>query len=272
MKRLGIVLAALLALTSGSARADRSPHLAGSIHVTPSRSAVAVYLVRREHVAPVRRVVAATVPARASLTALVAGPTASERRQGYTSAIPTGTRLRGVSLARGVLTVDLSGRFQVGGGSESMLLRVAQIVYTATAFPAVSRVAFRLDGKPVAAIGGEGVVVRPPVGRPAFEAQAPPILVEQPLPGQQVTTPLRIRGTANVFEAQFSIDVVTAGGARVAHRAVQATAGSGSRGTYDLTIPLGGAAGKLVVVAYDRSARNGARIDVVRVPVTLRRQ
>lgn len=244
--------------------------VSGSFRVVARRSAVAVYFVRGEHLAPVRRVVAGIAPARASLAALLAGPTASEQRQGYTSAVPTGTVLRSVSLARGVLTVDLSGRFQRGGGSASMLLRVAQVVHTATAFPTVQRVAFRLDGEPVAAIGGEGVVVRPPVGRSAFEAQAPPILVEQPLPGDRVTTALRIRGTANVFEAQFSVDVVTANGARLVHRAVAASAGSGSRGSFDVTVPLAAASRQLVVVAYDRSPRNGARIDVVRVPVTQR--
>jgi len=48
-----------------------------------------------------------------------------------------------------------------------MLTRVAQVVYKVTQFPAVQRVAFLLDGKPVSAIGGEGVV-DPPVTRAAF--------------------------------------------------------------------------------------------------------
>jgi hypothetical protein len=232
---------------------------------------LAVYLVQAEHVAPVRRVTAPTAaPARAARVALLAGPNAAERRQGYTSAIPAGTRLRGLALRRGVLTVDLSGRFGQGGGSLSMLLRVAQVVYTATAFPTVQRVAFRLDGKPVAAIGGEGVVVSPPVDRASFEAQARPILVEQPLPGDRVTKTLRVRGTANVFEARLFVDVLSSTGKRLAHRAVAASAGSGTRGRFDVTLSLPARAGRLAVVAYARSPKNGARIDVVRVPVTLR--
>jgi len=51
---------------------------------------------------------------------------------------------------------------------DEMLTRVAQVVYTVTQFPAVQRVAFRLDGKPVSAIGGEGVVVDPPVTHADF--------------------------------------------------------------------------------------------------------
>lgn len=274
MKRLGVVLGVVIAFAGAASMLGASPRIvsAGPAHaggVAPNRSAVAVYLVRDGHVAPVRRVVAGAAPARAALAALLAGPTAAERRHGYTGAIPAGTRLRRVALSHGVLTVDLSGRFQAGGGSLSMLLRVAQIVYTATSFPSVDRVAFRLDGRPVTAIGGEGVIVAPPVSRSSFEAQAPPILVEQPLPGDKVTRPLRIHGTANVFEAQFSIDVVKANGERLVHRAVHATAGTGVRGSFDVTIPIR-TTGNLVVVAYDNSPKDGARVDVVRIPITLR--
>ena len=236
------------------------------------RLSLAVYLVGDEHVLPVRRTAPHTVAvARAALQALLAGPTAAERRRGYTTAIPAGTRLLGLSLARGVLTVDLTRRFQSGGGSSSMLLRVAQIVYTATRFPSIERVAFRLDGKPVNAIGGEGVMVAPPVGRAAFEAQAPPILVERPLPGDRVTAPLAVRGTANVFEAQLFVDITTADGRLLAHRGVRATSGTGTRGSFDVRIPLKAQAAHLVVVAYARSPRDNARIDLVRVPVTLDR-
>jgi hypothetical protein len=264
VKRLGVILIALLVLASAAS-------VSGSSRVVLSRSAIAVYLVRGERVVPVRRVVAYTVaPARASLAALLVGPTGAERRQGYTSAIPSMTRLRAVSLSHGVLTVDLSRRFQAGGGSASMLLRVAQVVHTATQFPTVDRVAFRLDGKPVAAIGGEGVIVWPPVDRSSFEAEVPPILVEQPLPGDQVSTPVRVRGTANVFEAQFSIDVVTVSGKLLVRRAVEARAGTGVRGAFSLLVPLASSAKQLTLIAYDRSAKNGARINVVRIPITLR--
>lgn len=240
------------------------------LRVVPRRSSFAVYLVRGEHVTPAHRVVAHTpAVAWAALSALLRGPTEAERRHGYTSAIPESTGLRSVSLSHAVLTVDLSGRFQAGGGSLSMLLRVAQVVYTATQFPTVSRVAFRLDGKPVAAIGGEGVVVSPPVGRTAFEAQAPAILVEQPLPGDHVPLPLRVRGTANVFEAQFSVEVQTPNGRVLTRRSVHASAGTGTRGSFAISIPLTTPATKLVLVAYDTSPKNGSRIHVVRVPITV---
>ena len=255
MKRFVVVLAAAL-VTIGAESGSAS-------------SSFAIYLVRGERVAPVRRVVPPThAVAAAAVRALLAGPTAAERRAGYTSAVPAGTRLRGVSLARGIVTVDLSRRFESGGGSESMLLRVAQLVHTTTQFPNVDAVAFRLDGRPVQAIGGEGVVVALAIGRAAFEAQAPKILVEQPLAGDRVAGTLVVRGTVNVFEQQFVIDVTTPGGTLLAHRNVTATAADGRRGTFSARIPLAARASRLVVVAYDRSAKTGARRDVVRVPFT----
>jgi hypothetical protein len=263
--RISVLFLACVGVLLAGAAGGRSAQ-----QVAPT--AFAVYLARGEHVAPVRRLVPHTSAlARASLVALLHGPTALERRSGYSSAIPPGTALRDLSLAHGLLTVDLSKRYQTGGGSLSMQLRVAQVVFTATQFPSVRRVAFRLDGRPVEAIGGEGVVVEPSVGRAVFEVVAPPILVEQPLPGDLVRTPLLVRGSANVFEAQFVVDVQTPGGKVIAHRTVTASAGSGTRGRFSVRIPLKGYSDKAVVVAYTRSAKNGDHTGTVRVPVTIGR-
>lgn len=268
MSHLGIVALVLMILLGGRSGAPQR----GGLSAAAPQSSFAIYLIRGERLAPVRRSVPNTpAPGRAAMAALLRGPTAAERLAGYMSDIPSRTPLRGVSLSNGTLTVDLGSRFQAGGGSQSMLLRVAQIVYTATQFPSVSHVAFRLDGKPVTAIGGEGVVVSPPVNRSSFEAQAPAILVEHPLPGDQVSTPLSVSGTADVFKAQFSVDVESAAGKLLVHREVEASAGSGVRGGFGLRILLPISAEHLVVVAYDRSPRNGARINVVRIPITVRR-
>jgi hypothetical protein len=244
--------------------------LAGHAMQPASQVSVAIYLARGEHVVPVRRFVPSTSAlARASLAALLRGPTVAERRAGYSSALPSGTAVRDLALSRGLLTVDLSRSFEAGGGSLSMQLRVAQVVFTATQFSSVRQVAFRLDGKPVEAIGGEGVVVEPSVGRAVFEAVAPPILVEQPLPGDVVRNALLVRGSANVFEAQLGVDVQTPGGKLLAHLSVRASAGSGTRGRFSVRTLVKGYTGRAVVVAYTRSAKNGVRMDTVRVPVTI---
>jgi spore germination protein GerM len=237
---------------------------------TPAQSSVAVYFLRDGKVSPVRRTVAATpAVARAAITALLQGPTEEESTDGLSSAIPEGTELRDIALSDGVATVDLGGSFDDGGGSASMLGRVAQVVATLTRFPSVERVAFRVDGEPVETIGGEGVVVDPPLGRAAIEDETPQILVESPLPGDTVTSPVRLRGTANVFEATVSIDVRDAGGKLLKRTFTTATSGNGTRGTFDTTLPLPGHEGVVTVVAYEASAKDGTPLHVVRVPLVL---
>ena len=121
----------------------------------PAMSSVAVYLLRDGKVSPVRRTIESTpAVARAALTQLLDGPTADERADGLSSAIPSGTALRDISLSDRVATVDLDGTFDDGGGSASMLGRVAQVVATLTRFPTIERVAFRIDGAPVESVGG----------------------------------------------------------------------------------------------------------------------
>jgi germination protein M len=268
--RVGLVLAGVAALAAAMAVTicGSSPALGARAAATPTR--VTVYFVRQGHLAPVRRVLPYTLGVtRAALQALLAGPTAAERKLGYFSSIPAGTTLRDVSIAGSLVTVDLTGTFASGGGSFSMLNRVAQVVFTATQFRSdADRVRFLLDGVPVTAIGGEGVLVRPWVSRVSFEAQAPPILVEYPLRGDTVTSPVTVRGTANVFEAWLLVDVLSPSGQVLAHRNVMASTGTGTRGTFSVTLPV--SPGHRVVVAYTHSAKNGARIDVVRVPVTVR--
>lgn len=252
-----VLLAGAAVVAPAPARLDAAP---------PTR--LAVYLVRGEHVVPVRRVVPHTAAvARAALTALVRGPTAAERHAGYGSAIPAGTTLRGVAVSRGTATIDLDRRFEAGGGSLSMLLRVAQVVHTATQFPSVHDVVFLIGGKSVESIGGEGVIVAPRVGRANFEGQSPPILVEQPLPGDTVRSPIVVRGTANVFEARLIVEIVSARGSVLARKVLSASAGTGTRGTFETAARLRPQTGGLRVVVYAPSPKDGSPIDVVRVPV-----
>jgi hypothetical protein len=236
----------------------------------PATSSVAVYFLRDGKVSPVRRTIAATpAVARAALTALLDGPTEKETADGLSSAIPPGTHLRDIAVADGVATVDLDGSFDDGGGSASMLGRIAQVLATLTRFPTVQRVAFRIDGEPVEAIGGEGVVVDPPIGRAAIEDQTPQILVESPLPGDSVTSPIRLRGTANVFEATVSLDVRDDSGKVLKRTFTTATSGNGTRGTFDTTLSLPGYEGRVTVVAYEASAEDGRPLHVVELPLEL---
>jgi hypothetical protein len=104
--------------------------------------------------------------------------------------------------------------------------------------------------------------------RADFEDLTPAILVESPLPFATVSSPLRVWGTANTFEATFEYELLDAAGKTLAKHFVTATSGSGTRGTYDITIRFAspGGAGKLLV--YELSAKDGSRIHQVEIPLT----
>jgi len=238
---------------------------------TPAGSAVAVYLLRDGKVAPVRRAIDATpAVARAALASLLQGPTDGERAAGLVTAIPGATTLRDLSLADGVATVDLDGTFGQNDRSAALEQRVAQVVATLTRFPTIQRVAFRLDGEPVTRIGGgQGVRVSPPLGRKQIEAQTPQILVETPLRGDRVTSPIRVRGTANVFEATVSLEVRDEGENVVQRSFTTATSGTGTRGTFDTDLAVPDVEGPVTIVAFEASAEDGSPLHVAEVPVVL---
>ncbi len=106
--------------------------------------------------------------------------------------------------------------------------------------------------------------------RADFENETPAILVETPRPEARIASPLVLSGTANTFEATFEYELIDSAGQIVSKHFATATSGSGTRGTFHLTIPFSGAvagAGKLVV--YESSAKDGSRIHVVEIPLQL---
>ncbi|MFC7614544.1 GerMN domain-containing protein [Actinokineospora soli] len=192
---LGAALLALGACTTSTPGPTTTPTAPATPPVTttavttsaPSPSAEpgavvagAVYFLRGERVVPVRRELAGPGVAASAVRELLAGPSASERAAGMSSSVPDGTALRGVSLAGGTATVDLSGRYDDGGGTLSMTSRLAQVVFTLTQFSTVERVQFRVDGVPVREFGGEGIVLDRPRTRADFEELTPEVLVDSP--------------------------------------------------------------------------------------------
>ncbi|MFJ8495670.1 GerMN domain-containing protein [Streptomyces sp. NPDC094038] len=172
-----------------------------------------MYFLHGEQVSPAPRTVTAPATATAAVRALLNGPSRSERDRSRTTAIPCGTKLRPLSVRNHVATVDLSGRYDDGGGSSlSMRARLAQVVFTATRFATNHSVRFELDGKPVKHFGGGGIVLNGPVGRADFKDLAPAPLVESPLIGDTVRTPVRVWGSADTVEAVFRLKITDTAG------------------------------------------------------------
>lgn len=231
---------------------------------------LAVYFIRDEKVALAHRTVPHTLQvAAAAMQGLLGGPTPDEQAAGMSSSIPAGTRFLGVTIDNKVATVDLSGEFESGGGSVSMAMRLAQVVYTLTQFPTIEKVTFSLDGKPVDVFGGEGIVIDHPTGRADFEQWTPAILVDNVAVGDRISSPVRLTGTANVFEATFQAEVRAADGAVAAHQTVTATSGTGTRGTFDVSLSFDLPPGPATVAVFALSAKDGSPIDVVEIPVTV---
>ncbi|OOK81655.1 immunoglobulin-like domain of bacterial spore germination family protein [Mycobacterium kansasii] len=110
----------------------------------------------------------------------------------------------------GTATVDLSNDFRADGAALSavpMQLRVAEVVCTLTQFAGVDQVTITVDGKP---LDGAANLKRADV-----DAVLPRILIESPVPGEAVTSPLKVSGIANVFEGTVTYSVNAPDGAEL---------------------------------------------------------
>ncbi len=229
---------------------------------------VLVYFLSGEKLATAERTLPATqAVARAAMDALCGGPNDFERAAGLTSSVPEGTEVLGISVKDRVATVDLSGEYASGGGSLSMMTRVAQVVYTLTQFKTIRAVQFHLDGEPVAAIGGEGIIVDSPQRRADWEDFEPVIFVERPGVGATVASPVVISGRATVFEATIQLEVLDADERPLAKGFTMATIGAPDRGRFRERLAYAGGASEGFVVAYEASMEDGSRLHEVRVPV-----
>lgn len=239
-----------------------------------SPRSVLVYLVRDEEIAAASRDIAGTPEvATGAINELLTGTTQYDEDLGMGSEVPFDTRLLALSIHDdGTAVVDLSADFEAGGGSLSMQMRVAQIVFTLTQFDTVNQVQILIEGQNVEAIGGEGVMVNQPLTRADFEDLSPAILLESPTPGDEVRSPIELRGTSNTFEATMQIEIIDSSGEIIYEDFATATSGSGTRGTFDISIDVDiQNEGFGSIIMYEESAEDGSRINIVEIPVDFRR-
>ncbi len=189
------------------------------------------------------------------------------------TAIPPGVEVIRTRLSEevGIYEVVLSDEFESGGGSASMQMRVAQVVFTLTQFPTVEGVLIMVGEDAREYLGGEGLSLTDAFTRADFgEDIQPPITVENPKPGAAVTSPVMISGTANVFEANVNIRILDENGEVLAETFVTATCGTGSRGTYEKNVKFTvdhEQEGIIEVLTY--SMEDGSPMWAVQTPVTL---
>jgi hypothetical protein len=278
MKRLIILLAATASLAACSPEQSGSLGPAPTVSpgastspasATPSASAevtpdgvmtIQAWFTRGGRLFPALRTQPRTLAtSRLALTELTEGPTPPETAAGVGNAVPTNLAFTIPGIAGGVATVDLPASFYTGG-ADVIRLRQAQVVYTLTQFSTVSRVDFRNGG---AATGLPG-------SRADYADLLPAIVVTSLTIGQRISNPVTIAGTANVFEATVSIAILDARRAEIASTFTTATCGTGCRGDYSASVGYRlGSEQPGTVEVYEVSAKDGSRVNVVDIPVTL---
>ena len=247
---LAVAASLLIAGCGGDVEGEPSSTLTVTSTIPPATAEGRVYWLREGRVWPAARALETPGVAGAAISALFAGPTDEEEADlRFDTAIPTEVEPPEVAIEDGVAKVELDEQL-----SEAAR---AQIVYTLTQFPTVESV--EIDGEMYT--------------RADFEDLTPQILVESPLSSETVTSPLRVTGTANTFEATFNYELTDTDGRIVDENFVTATSGTGTRGTFDFTtdpftVPFDGV-GSLIV--FELSAKDGSRINLVEIPLRMAR-
>ncbi|GFE71117.1 GerMN domain-containing protein [Chroococcus sp. FPU101] len=97
---------------------------------------------------------------------LLAGPIDAT----HTTTIPNGTKLLGIKEDKTGIHLDLSQSFTQGGGSDVMIGRLAQVLYTATSLDPNAKVWISVEGQPLEVLGeGDGLMLDQPMTRQSFK-------------------------------------------------------------------------------------------------------
>jgi hypothetical protein len=228
--------ALLLAVAAGFLVAgcgDDSP--ADTTTTASDTVAARVYFLRDGRVWPVYREIGTEgLPNRLLYEELQRGPTEEERALGFSTDVPA------------------------DGSETASKLAHAQITYTLTQSPTAP-----ID----VALGAVADFYAGQFRRADFEEQTPSVLVESPLPFEQVSSPLNVTGTANTFEATFQYELLDADGNVVDKNFVTATSGTGTRGTFDFT--TGAFDDVAALRVFENSAEDGSRIHEVEIPLNV---
>jgi Immunoglobulin-like domain of bacterial spore germination len=156
------------------------------------------------------------------------------------------------------------------GGALTLALLVAACSGGAGSTPAVAHTAqgSAATDRSVTTTPSSGAPTQAATRAGATGTPLPAIVVAQPVTGQTVHSPFHVSGTADTFEAIFRVQLTDRAGKVLLDQQVQATSGSGTRGSFDTTLstPVRGPA---ILVVYERSAKDGSPVNTVSLQLTL---
>jgi len=260
-KRLILMTAAVVAALASVGPAAAAPQAGPTMTLQ-------VWLERGGKLWLTKRTVARTPGvAGAAVKQFFAGADGAERAAGVGSAVPAGSRLRGISTSGRTATIDVSRAFAATGGRASVRMRLAQLTFTATQFPAIDRVRLEIAGQIVHSIAG--VPVAQPAASPDFYRLVPAIVVSRPAIGARIPATISVTGSADVFEAVVHIRILNASGRLLSATHVLASCGTGCRGTYTATLSYHVLRKQRGTVLINGDNGKGTPPPVTRVPVRL---
>ncbi len=199
----------------------------------PAQVAVDLYFVRGSELGVAQRMIGNnTDPRYTAMQVLLGGPTPSEAAAGLSTDIPAGTQMRGLEVRGGTATVNISPEFIGPAPPDVLSARLAQVVYTLTAYSNVQKVAIQVSKIPLPSFAG--VTIGQGVGRSQVTAALPPVLLEEPAVGSSVQGNLTVSGATSV-NGTYQIQLVDSTGRQVAATTNTAVPGA----TFRLTLPLG---------------------------------
>jgi hypothetical protein len=149
--------------------------------------------------------------------------------------------------------IDLTNPYRASGQTSALRARIAQVVFTATQFTNVERVAFRTDGTPLRDLGAGAVVLTQPQTRATCDRTITgSVIIDTPAPGATVHSPFTVTGEGFVYEGQFPIEVWSGGRHVGGVEAVRTGSLFGAWAPFDATITLDASPGPIRLVAYDQ--------------------
>ena len=236
-----------------------------SIRPTPSSPGYEAWLELRGNLFIAIRQINASDAVEGAIKAMFRGPTKRESKLGIQTEVPKKAKVNGVTEHNALARVDLSHSFYTGKDHRSLSMRYAQVVYTASQFAAVNGVQFLENGKPKRVLNGDQTDQLHSANAKNYANLLPPILVQQPVIGEQVANPILVAGTTSV--GTVSMRLLAPDGTLIASTTAP-NACSGCRGTFTGNLTYYTKEKRGAVQVYEVGP-TGTPINSVKVPVQL---
>jgi hypothetical protein len=190
---------------------------------------------------------------------------------GANRVLPPDTKVLGIKIDKGLATINFSPEvLKANVGASGEALGIASIVNTLTEFPDIQKVSFMVDGQVEKAIDWWGHIglSEQPFSRNLSVVYEPVIWVSAPAPGETISSPVEVSGTARVFEAMVSIRIKDAQGKTLVQDFTTASEGAPGRGIFQKEIAFKAPSpGEGQIEVFWLSMKDGSEQDKVIIPV-----